>query len=38
MDTKTIILIVFAALFFAVWLPLLVVSLRRAFGEMKKHK
>ena len=38
MDTKTIILIVFATLLFAVWLPLLVVSLRRAFGDMKKHK
>ena len=38
MDTKTIILIIFAALLFAVWLPLLVVSIRRAFGDMKKHK
>ena len=38
MDTKTIILIVVAALLAAVWLPLLVVSLRRAFGEMKKNK
>ena len=38
MDTNTIILIVVAALLVAVWLPLLVVSLRRAFGELKKQK
>lgn len=38
MDTKTIILIAVAALLIAVWLPVLAMSLRRAFEEMKKHK
>lgn len=38
MDTKTLILIIFAALLLAVWLPVLAVSVRRCFQEMKKHK
>ena len=38
MDTKTIILIVVAVLLIAVWLPVLVVSVRRAILENNKHK
>lgn len=38
MDTKTLILIVIAALLLAVWLPALVVSVQKALHEMKKHK
>jgi hypothetical protein len=38
MDTKTILLIVIAALLFVVWLPVLVVSVRETFHEIKKRK
>lgn len=38
MDTKTIILVVIAALLVAVWLPVLVVSVCRTIREIKQHK
>ena len=38
MDTMTLILIAFAALLLVVWMPMLAVSIRRAWKEIKRNK